>query len=105
MATVGEPLGKRYRAEVVFHVPNLDTMTHDEVKRRLTQLSQNPTTANAVQSKTVSIGMSPEDVKAALGNPAKIIDLGAKRVFVYPDMKTVFNDDRSLTSNRAQCPR
>jgi hypothetical protein len=38
--------------------------------------------------------MSPEEVKAALGNPAKIIGLGAKKVFVYSDMKIVFNDGR-----------
>ena len=55
-------------------------------------VSADPPSANAVQSKTMTIGMSPDDVKGALGNPAKIIDLGAKKMFVYPNTGIVFND-------------
>jgi hypothetical protein len=94
VTTLGGGLGTRYRAEVVFHIPNLDTLTHEEVKKAIDAVIADPVSANAVQSKTVTIGMSPDNVKGALGNPAKIIDLGAKKVFVYPDMKIVFNDGK-----------
>jgi len=29
-------------------------------------------------------------VTAALGNPTRIIDLGAKKIYTYPDMKIIF---------------
>ena len=34
--------------------------------------------------------MSPDQVKQSLGNPEKIVDLGAKQMYVYKDMKVVF---------------
>jgi hypothetical protein len=33
-------------------------------------------------------------IKGALGNPAKIIDLGAEKVFIYHDMRIVFNNGK-----------
>jgi hypothetical protein len=38
----------------------------------------------------ITIGMTPDQVKAANGNPDKIISLGAKQIFVYKDMKVTF---------------
>ena len=35
-------------------------------------------------------GQSPEQVKAALGQPDKIVNLGAKQIFVYKDIKVTF---------------
>jgi hypothetical protein len=49
--------------------------------------------------------MSPEDVKATLGNPSKVIDLGAKKVFVYSDMKIVFNDGKVSDVQYGSLPR
>ena len=53
-----------------------------------------PAIASAVQSKTVKLGMSPDEVKQSLGNPDKIVDLGAKQVFTYKDMKVIFVDGK-----------
>jgi hypothetical protein len=39
---------------------------------------------------TVKLGQSPDDVVAAFGQPKKIIDLGAKQIYVYADMKVTF---------------
>jgi hypothetical protein len=47
-----------------------------------------------VQSKTVKLGMSPDEVKQSLGNPDKIVDLGAKQVFIYKDVKVIFIDGK-----------
>jgi hypothetical protein len=35
-------------------------------------------------------GMSPDQVKAAIGVPDKIINLGAKQIYVYKDIKVTF---------------
>jgi hypothetical protein len=33
-------------------------------------------------------------VVGALGRPKSIMDLGTKKIYVYPDMKVTFNDGR-----------
>jgi len=35
-------------------------------------------------------GQTPDQVKAALGNPDKIVNLGAKQIYVYKDLKVTF---------------
>jgi hypothetical protein len=40
---------------------------------------------------TVALGQSPDEVSAALGKPKSIMDLGAKKIYVYQDMKVTFN--------------
>ena len=92
VTTLGSGNGTRYRAEVVFHIPNLGSLTPDQVKKTIDAVIADPATANAVESKTITVGMSTDDVKKALGNPEKIVDLGAKKVYVYKDLKVIFND-------------
>jgi len=43
---------------------------------------------------TISLGQSTDDVKGSLGQPTKIINLGAKTIYVYPDMKVTFNNGK-----------
>lgn len=43
---------------------------------------------------TVKLGQTPEEVAQILGAPEKKIDLGAKKIFVYKDMKIVFVDGK-----------
>lgn len=38
--------------------------------------------------------MTPEEVTKVLGAPEKKIDLGAKKIYVYKDMKIVFVDGK-----------
>ena len=38
----------------------------------------------------LSVGQTPEQVMAALGQPKQIVKLGAKQIYVYPDMKVTF---------------
>jgi hypothetical protein len=35
-------------------------------------------------------GQTPDQVKAALGPPDKIVNLGAKQIYVYKDLKVTF---------------
>ncbi len=44
---------------------------------------------------TLRLGMTPEQVEAAQGGkPQKVIDLGSKKTYVYPDMKIIFVDGK-----------
>jgi hypothetical protein len=37
-----------------------------------------------------SMGMSTHQVKAAMGTPEKIVNLGPKQIYVYKDLKVTF---------------
>ena len=92
--TLADGRGTRYRAELNVKLPGLDNMTAEEVKKAIDTVVTDPASASAVESKTVKLGMSTDDVKKALGNPAKVVDLGAKQVYVYSDMKVIFMDGK-----------
>ena len=90
VTTLAEGQGTRYRAELNVKLPGLDSMTPEDVKKTIDTVVADPATASAVESKTIKLGMSPDEVKKTLGNPDKIVDLGPKQVYVYKDMKVVF---------------
>jgi len=46
--------------------------------------------APPAQPVTIQVGMTPEQVEAALGPPDKKVDLGAKKIYVYKDLKVTF---------------
>jgi len=50
--------------------------------------------ANAAGPVTISLGQSMADVESMNGKPDKIIDLGAKKIYVYKDLKITFTDGR-----------
>jgi hypothetical protein len=39
---------------------------------------------------TVSLGQSPDEVTAILGQPKRVVNLGAKEIYAYADMKIIF---------------
>jgi hypothetical protein len=43
---------------------------------------------------TVEVGMTPDQVTAALGNPDKIVKLPTKQIYIYKDMKVIFKDGK-----------
>ncbi|BDU74139.1 hypothetical protein [Mesoterricola silvestris] len=43
---------------------------------------------------TISLGMTPGQVEAALGRPKNTVDLGAKKIYVYRDLKITFLNGR-----------
>jgi hypothetical protein len=62
-------------------------------------VADTPGTAPAVAASTaapatVGLGQSFDQVTGALGQPKTIMDLGAKKIYVYPDMKVTFNDGK-----------
>jgi hypothetical protein len=92
--TLADGQGTRYRAELNVKLLGLDSMTPDDVKRSIETVVADPAVAYAVQSKTVKLGMSQDEVKQSLGNPDKIVDPGAKQVFIYKDMKVILIDGK-----------
>ncbi len=53
-------------------------------------VSAAPADATSAAAGGVAVGQSIADVTAALGNPVKVIDLGAKKIYTYPDKKIIF---------------
>ena len=51
--------------------------------------------APSAPSVTVGLGQSVDAVTAALGQPASIVDLGTKKIYVYKDMKITFVGGKS----------
>jgi hypothetical protein len=90
VTTLADGQGTRYRAELNVKIPGLDTMAPEDVKKNIDTVIADPAVASAVESKTIKLGMSPDEVRKSLGNPDKIVDLGAKQIYVYKDMKVVF---------------
>jgi hypothetical protein len=86
----------RYRAVLSFEVPKalLEASQTDEIKKIIDPIVLLETDAQAANTKTVELGQTPDQVKAALGAPDKIIKLGSKDVYVYKDMKVVFVDGK-----------
>ena len=90
VTTLADGQGTRYRAELNVKLPGLETMTPEDVQKTINTVITDPATASAVESKTIKLGMSPDEVKKSLGNPDNIVDLGARQIYVYKDMKVVF---------------
>jgi len=53
-----------------------------------------PPAAAAPPPPTLSLGQTPDEVVAVAGQPNRIVDLGAKKIYTYPDMKVYFQDGR-----------
>jgi hypothetical protein len=53
-----------------------------------------PVAAPQAPPATVSLGQTPDQVVNALGQPKNIMDLGTKKIYVYPDLKVTFKDGK-----------
>lgn len=42
------------------------------------------------QPKTIALGQTKDQVAAIMGQPQKVVDLGTKQIYYYPDMKVIF---------------
>lgn len=46
--------------------------------------------AQQAEPQTIQLGQTVDDVTAAMGKPEKIVNLGAKQIYVYKDLKITF---------------
>lgn len=50
--------------------------------------------APAQAPKTITLGQTKDEVVAILGQPQKMVNLGAKEMYYYPDMKVIFTNGK-----------
>lgn len=43
---------------------------------------------------TIALGQTPDQVTAIMGEPKQIVDLGVKKIYVYPSMKIFFTNNK-----------
>jgi hypothetical protein len=48
----------------------------------------------AAPPKTIALGQTTDQVVAILGQPQEIVNLGAKQMYFYPDMKVIFTNGK-----------
>jgi hypothetical protein len=58
-----------------------------------------PIAAPAAPPVQLTLGLTIDEVTAANGVPTKIIDLGAKKIYVYKDLKVTFKDGKVVDIN------
>jgi hypothetical protein len=51
---------------------------------------QQPAQQEQAEPQTIQLGMTTDQVQAALGKPEKIFNVGAKQIYVYKDVKVTF---------------
>jgi hypothetical protein len=54
------------------------------------QAAQQPAAQPAPEPQTIAIGQTTDQVQGSLGKPDKIVNLGAKQIWVYKDLKVTF---------------
>jgi hypothetical protein len=67
-----------------------DTSSPDQAQNQPQSAPDQPSSA----PRTIQLGQTIDQVQAALGQPDKIVDLGAKKIYVYKDLKVVFTDGK-----------
>ena len=98
-AAAGAPVDAPFAADVR---PDANVATElNQAAQEATQGEQDvvsqsaqPDAGNAAGPVTISLGQSMAEVESISGKPDKIIDLGAKKIYVYKDLKITFTDGR-----------
>jgi hypothetical protein len=88
----GTTISDRYTVHVKFEydkaeLPYADVGTLQKVVSAILATEE-----EASAPKTIALGQTPEEVVSVLGKPTTIIDLGARKTFVYPNMRILFVD-------------
>jgi hypothetical protein len=86
----------RYKAALSFKFDKdtLPTLSPEKVKATISPVIATEAEAAGQNTKTISLGQTPEQVEAILGKPDKIVNLGPKVTYIYKDMKVVFQDGK-----------
>ena len=86
----------RYKAAVSFKFDKEFLASADaaKIKKAIDPVVATEAEAAAQNTKTISLGQTPEQVKAILGEPEKVVNLGPKVTYIYKDMKVVFQDGK-----------
>jgi hypothetical protein len=78
----------------VFDPQWLESAPPDDVIAQISPWLESEAETAAASVKTVQLGQTTDEVMKILGAPDKIIDLGSKVIYVYPDLKITFRDGK-----------
>jgi hypothetical protein len=70
----------------------IDQQFQQATQAEQTTISQAPATAATAAPSTIALGQTMDQVVGILGQPKNIVDLGAKKIYVYQDLKITFNN-------------
>ena len=86
----------RYKSLISFEFSKgfLETADPAAVKKVIDDVLAPEATISAANTKTVELGQTPEQVEVALGKPDTVVNLGAKKTYVYKTMKVIFQDGK-----------
>jgi len=92
----GNTATRRYKGSLDYFFPGgyLAKADFAEIKKVINGIVVAESEYKDAGPATVSLGMSPEQVEGVLGKPSKVIELGAKKIFVYSDIKVTFMDGK-----------
>jgi hypothetical protein len=83
-------------SDVINQILEIDTSDSDQQQQQQQgqdaqgQQAPDQAAAPAGPPPTIQLGQTPDEVTAALGQPEKIVNLGAKQIYYYKDMKVTF---------------
>jgi hypothetical protein len=86
----------RYKAGLSFKYDSgvLETADVEKIKAAISSVITTEAEAAAQNTKTISLGQTPQEVETILGKPERIVNLGAKVTYIYKDMKVIFQDGK-----------
>jgi hypothetical protein len=92
----GETKQTRYKAALKYEFAEgyLPTAPVADVKHAIEAVVATEADVAAASTKTIALGQTRTQVEEILGKPERIVDLGAKVMYVYKDMKVTFVDGK-----------
>lgn len=94
-STAGTRRGTPMQARLIFQNEKgrfPDVTTAEEVQRLVKEYLVSEAEASA--PKKIALGQTKAEVESAFGKPKAIIDLGAKTIYTYDDIKVTFTDGK-----------
>jgi hypothetical protein len=100
-AAQAQPVEAAYAAAAPPPDPNVATELTQQAQAStqaetdaLSQAQQAAPANNGASTVNISLGMSVDQVVAAMGQPQQIADLGSKKTYFYSNMKVIFTDGK-----------
>lgn len=92
----GNTVHIRYSATVAFQFPKgfADTINAKAVKKDVDAVLLPQSELQAANTKTISLGQTIKQVRANLGAPDRVVNLGPKVIYIYKDMKVIFHNGK-----------
>jgi hypothetical protein len=92
-AILGTTRAYYMKAAIAFRFrEGLESMEYDALLKPVRRVLLSPDAASA--PKNISLGQTTAEVEQSLGKPEKIVNLGAKAIYTYKDLKVIFVDGK-----------